>query len=318
MESVGEQFILEDILRNPHDPAPYLILGDWLEDHDDPLRAELLRLRCELLRESSFSDRQPLLQQRMIQLLKQGVRPPVPRKTFELGNGVSLPFHFLSPGSFLMGSPDSEIDRGDDEIQHPVLISKGFYLSVYPVTQGQWRTIMGSNPSRFNRKATRPVERVNWYDCQDYCDRLGRLLGRRFRLPTEAEWEYACRGGTTTPFHFGETIGTDEANFDGYYTYAGGRSGIYREKTTPVGSFPCNSWGLYDLHGNVWEWCEDHYHPYPNRENHEPIDPEPRHQCVLRGGSWLNDPRSCRSAYRSKLDPEDWRAVIGFRIVLDP
>ena len=121
---------------------------------------------------------------------------------------------------------------------------------------------------------------------------------KSYRLPTEAEWEYACRAGTTTPFHFGETISTDQANYNGNFTYGNGKKGVYRKKTTPVGSFPANAWGLYDMHGNVWQWCQDWYGDYPQKDVVDPQGPEKGEYRVLRGGSWSNDPRYCRSAYR--------------------
>ena len=156
-------------------------------------------------------------------------------------------------GTFQMGSPETEQGRDEDEgPQHTVLIERPFYLGKYTVTQAQWQHVMGNNPSRF-QDPRNPVEQVSWNDCQEFAKKTG------LRLPTEQEWEYAARAGTTTPFHFGETISTDQANYDGNYTYGKGVRGEYRQKTTPVGSFAPNAWGFYDMHGNVWEWCEDIY-----------------------------------------------------------
>ena len=131
----------------------------------------------------------------------------------------------------------------------------------------------------------------------------GKRTRSRIVLPTEAEWEYACRAGTTTPFHFGETISTDQANYDGNFTYGNGKKGVYREKTTPVGSFPANAWGLYDMHGNVWQWCQDWYGDYPQKDVVDPQGPEKGEVRVLRGGSWISDPQYCRSAFRYWFDP---------------
>jgi formylglycine-generating enzyme required for sulfatase activity len=161
---------------------------------------------------------------------------------------------------------------------------------------------MGNNPSNFKLGAQHPVETVSWDDAKAFTKKLTAMNNGlyKFRLPTEAEWEYACRAGTTTPFYFGETISTDQANYDGNYVYGPGREGEYRKKTTPVGSFPPNDFGLYDMHGNVWEWCEDwygeEYYKHSPRDN--PKGPETGELRVLRGGSWLNFPRALRCALR--------------------
>ena len=169
-----------------------------------------------------------------------------------------------------MGSPANEPERSDDETQHRVTLTKGFYLGVHQVTQAQWQAVMGNNPSHFKGDSNLPVENVSWDDCVAFCEALGKKDGKTYRLPTEAEWEYACRAGTTTPFHFGDTISVNQANYDGNYTYGNGKKGVYRQKTTPVGSFPANAWGLFDMHGNVWEWCADWYGPYPEEELKDP------------------------------------------------
>jgi formylglycine-generating enzyme required for sulfatase activity len=189
---------------------------------------------------------------------------------------------------------------------------------VAPVTQAQWQAVMGYNPSYF-KGDDRPVEKVSWGDCQEFClIHLAARDGKRYRLPTEAEWEYACRAGTTTPFSFGETISTDQANYDGNYTYGKGKKGTYRQQTTMVGSFPPNAWGLFDMQGNVWEWCQDGYGPYPLRGNEDPLlkDGLPR---VLRGGSWDYYPRGCPPASRNWVAPGgrfNGRKTFGCRVVL--
>ncbi len=165
----------------------------------------------------------------------------------------------IPAGNFLMGSPTSEESHFTSESpQHKVTLN-AFWMSRSPVTQAQWVSVMGENPSHFKGNDL-PVESVSWYDAMDFCRRLSEQTGDIYTLPSEAQWEYACRAGTTTPFYFGETITPDQANYDGNYTYKGGPRGEYRRQTTPVGCFPPNAWGLYDMHGNVWEWCLDEWH----------------------------------------------------------
>jgi formylglycine-generating enzyme required for sulfatase activity len=164
----------------------------------------------------------------------------------------------IPAGSFLMGSPTSEESHfASESPQHKVTLET-FWMSQSPITQAQWVSVMGENPSHFKGNDL-PVESVSWYDAMEFCRRLSKQTGHVYTLPSEAQWEYACRAGTTTPFYFGETITPDQANYDGNYTYGGPR-GEYRQRTTPVGMFPPNDWGLYDMHGNVWEWCLDEWH----------------------------------------------------------
>jgi formylglycine-generating enzyme required for sulfatase activity len=170
----------------------------------------------------------------------------------DLGNGVYLDMVHIAGGSFLMGSPASEPKSYNGERpQHQVTVPN-FWMGKYQVTQAQWQAIMGSNPAQF-KGANRPVEQVNWDECQEFCRKLSERTGKRYRLPSEAEWEYACRAGTTTPFSCGETITTKLANYYGNYPYADEGKGQYREKTVDVGIFPPNPWGLYEMHGNVWQ-----------------------------------------------------------------
>ena len=166
----------------------------------------------------------------------------------------------IPTGSFLMGSPTSEESHfASESPQHKVTLET-FWMSQSPITQAQWVSVMGDNPSHFKGEDL-PVECVSWHDAMEFCQRLSEQTGDTYTLPSEAQWEYACRAGTTTPFHFGKTITPDQANYDGNYTYNGGPRGEYRQQTTPVGIFPPNDWGLYDMHGNVWEWCLDQWHP---------------------------------------------------------
>ncbi len=232
----------------------------------------------------------------------------------------------IPEGRFVMGAPKEEPESSDSERPQHTVTLQSFFLSEYPVTQAQWKAVaalnfvnrsLDSDPSTF-KGDNRPVENVFWLDAVEFCARLSRLTDKDYRLPSEAEWEYACRAGTTTPFHFGETITTDQANYNGDYSYGVAPKGLYRKQTTPVGSFGvANAFGLYDLHGNVWEWCADHWH-----ENYEgaPINGSAwlkdgnSDRRVLRGGSWINNPKRCRSAYRLRGNPNYRNDSGGFRI----
>jgi RNA polymerase sigma factor (sigma-70 family) len=219
-----------------------------------------------------------------------------PRKPFT--NSIGMKFVWIPPGTFMMGSPQEEKERSDDETQHKVTLTRGFYMGVYTVTQEQWQQVMGNNPSYFRGEANLPVEQVSWNDCQEFIKKLREKDKKQYRLPTEAEWEYACRAGTTTPFHFGDTISTEQAHYYGEAVYGNGKKGVCRNKTTPVGTFPANAWGLHDMHGNVWQWCQDGYGEYPRNDVLDPKGPEKDGIRVLRGGPWLYNPVECRSAHR--------------------
>ncbi|OBQ32520.1 MAG: sulfatase-modifying factor protein [Anabaena sp. CRKS33] len=236
-----------------------------------------------------------------------------------LGNGVTLEMAVIPGGTFMMGSPENEEGRSDDESpQHQVTVPS-FFMGKYPVTQAQYQAIMRTNPSFF-KGSNRPVERVSWYDAVAFCQELSQRAGRNYRLPSEAEWEYACRAGTTTPFHFGEIIVTDLANYDGNYIYGYGIEGIDREETTVVGSFgAANNFGLYDMHGNVSEWCQDNWH---SNYKGAPTDGSAwlnnissSDEYLLRGGSWYDRPGNCRSACRSFSNLDNGSLLIGFRVV---
>ncbi|TAG86585.1 MAG: hypothetical protein EAZ18_25495, partial [Oscillatoriales cyanobacterium] len=179
--------------------------------------------------------------------------------TDNLGDGITIDMIAIPGGSFVMGSPSTESGRSDNEGQQRTVTVAPFFMGKYEVTQAQYQAVMGNNPSRF-KGAKRPVEQVSWNEAVEFCRKLTQKTGKSYRLPSEAEWEYACRAGTTTPFYFGDTITPDLVNYDGNYPYGAAPKGLYRQQTTDVGSFPPNSFGLYDMHGNVWEWCSDKYH----------------------------------------------------------
>jgi formylglycine-generating enzyme required for sulfatase activity len=228
--------------------------------------------------------------------------------------GVRQDFRWIEPGTFLMGSPENEPQRETDETQHKVTLSKGFWLADTTVTQALWEAVMGENPSRF-KDANRPVENVSWKDAQSFISKMNGMKAElRLCLPTEAQWEYACRAGTTTPFYFGEQISPEIVNYNGNYPYNNGRKGEYRQQTVEVGSLPLNDWGLYEMHGNVWEWCQDWYGEYPARPVVDPQGVGSGVNRVLRGGSWLSDGGYCRSAYRHLSDPADRDGGDGFRL----
>jgi eukaryotic-like serine/threonine-protein kinase len=233
--------------------------------------------------------------------------------------GVALDMVAIPGGTFPMGSPEDEAKRSSQESpQHSIRISP-FHIGKFAITQAQYQAIVGTNPSGFKGN-NRPVEQVTWDEAIAFCQKLSEKTGKAYRLPSEAEWEYACRAGTTTPFHFGETITTDLVNFEGNYTYGFAAKGTYRKQTTDVGRFPPNGFGLYDMHGNVWEWCADPFHDTyqgaPNDGSVWQIENDRENQFrVVRGGSWHINPKYSRSAHRFKYVRDSWGNV-GFRVVV--
>ena len=226
-------------------------------------------------------------------------------RTLTLPGGAEMEMIYCPPGKFLMGSPMAEEDRGDNEKQHRVRLTKGFWLGKYPVTQRQWKSVMEDNPSEFTGHDSLPVENVSWNDCQAFIARVNASLSCGARLPTEAEWEYACRAGTTTAYFWGNALNGDKANCYGKEPCGTKTKGPCLANTTPVGRYAPNAWGFYDMHGNVYEWCADWYGDYSG-DAVNPTGPSAGDGRVLRGGSWFNFARLCRSAYR------DWRYP-GFR-----
>jgi len=253
-----------------------------------------------------------------------------------IANSIGMKFVRVPKGKFLMGSPAEEAERGPDETQHEVVLTKDFFLGVHEVTQSQYEKVMGANPSFFAQTgpgkykikgrdtAQHPVEQVTWRQAVEFCKRLGELpeekeRKRTYRLPTEAEWEYACRGGTTTALAFGDVVDSYAANFNGLSPYgASGRNGPFYRCTAAVGHYAANKFGVYDMHGNVMEWCQDWYAAdyYSKSPKEDPPGPPDGAEKVTRGGGWPNSGKACRSAVRTKLRPEESHYALGFRVVM--
>ncbi len=252
-------------------------------------------------------------------------------------NSLGMKLALIPAGEFVMGSPESEREREHSEYQHRVRITKGFYLSIFEVTQAEYERLIGTNPSRFSPGGGGkekvegldtdrfPVECVSREDAVEFCRKLSALpeetaAGRVYRLPTEAEWEYACRAGTTTPFHFGSQLNGREANCDGSAPYGTTTKGPFLQRPTTVGSYARNAFGLYDMHGNLCEWCSDWYDGeyYESSPDSDPQGPSQGTDGVIRGGGWFYDARYCRSAQRSGSVPMLRSNFLGFRVVADP
>ncbi len=245
-----------------------------------------------------------------IRLKRVAVARPTAGQGKKITNSIGMEFVYIPPGTFMMGSLRNEKGRDNDERQHQVTLTKGFYLQTTEVTQAQWKAVMGSNPSKFKRD-NRPVEMVSWNDVQEFIRKLNRTgSGNRYRLPTEAEWEYAARAGSTTRFSFGD----DEGRLGDYAWYRG-NSG---KRTHRVAQKKPNNWGFYDMHGNVWEWVQDWKGDYPSGSVTDPKGPSNGSARVLRGGGWNGDARYCRSASRSRRRPAYRLNNSGFRLVLLP
>jgi formylglycine-generating enzyme required for sulfatase activity len=253
-------------------------------------------------------------------------KPSLPAQ--QVVNSLGIKFKFIPAGDFLMGAPEAEAGHSPQERpQHPVTLTKPYYMSIYPVTQQQYVAVMGSNPAKFRspdgEPLDRPVESVSWEQAVEFCRRLSEDFaeaeaGRVYRLPTEAEWERACRARTTTPFATGPSLSAHDANFNGSYPYGEAPPGPYLQETTPVGRYAANAFGLYAMHGNVWEWCLDcyHNHYYVSSPRKDPLGPAQGKTRVVRGGSWHSTALQCRSAARNSATQDSRDPQIGFRIVL--
>ena len=325
-----ERTLLSALGADPGDRACWLALGDWLEESDQADRAELLRLRLELQNPEPRPRRER--EQRLRSLLERGVPPVV----VSLINSIGMALALVPAGAFWMGSPEGEPGRHHDEApRHRVEISRAFYLGIHPVTQEQYLRVTGSAPSHFRAggeggalvrgidTGNFPVERVSWHDAMAFCRGLSELPAekaaqRTYRLPTEAEWEYACRAGTTTLFHFGDSLTSDLANIDGNLPEGDAPRGRYLAHSCEVGTYPPNALGLHDMHGNVWEWCADWFDEnyYPRSPGADPLGPPAGSRRVLRGGGWFYGARICRSAYRYRFEPDVRHYDFGMRVAL--
>jgi formylglycine-generating enzyme required for sulfatase activity len=270
-----------------------------------------------------------------------GPRPAQAENPKTVTNSIGLRLVRIPAGTFMMGSPRSESERTGKELRHEVKITKAFFLGVYEVTQAEYIEVMKGLPRFRNRAAfsgdNLPAENVEWKTAKSFCERLSsregeKRAGRTYRLPTEAEWEYACRGGKSTPFHYGDRLSSKQANFNGNYPYGNAEKSTYLRKTAKIGSYQPNAFGLYDMHGNVAEWCADWYDAkyYQDSPEKDPLGPpfgvlDTRFRnfgknnffVVVRGGSWIDDGRACRAAYRFRAMPNTQYRLIGFRVVCE-
>jgi formylglycine-generating enzyme required for sulfatase activity len=258
--------------------------------------------------------------------LYDALQPSEPVRAKVVENGVGMAFVLVPSGSFRMGETGF---RTNETPVHEVVLTKPFYLGTTLVTQAAYRAVTGKNPSHFTTdrggSPAHPVERVAWDDAVRFCERLTarpeeQAARRRYRLPTEAEWEYAARGGASTVFPFGDTFTAVHGTFDARYPFPeGAAAGEAAVGPTPVSRFPPNSFGLYDVCGNVWEWCADWYDErfYSIDQLRDPAGPPDGTRKVVRGGSWKNQGHSCRPAYRNALPPHQKNSATGFRVVVE-
>jgi uncharacterized protein (TIGR02996 family) len=328
---MDEESLLRGVLDSPGDASGWLVLADWLEEQGDA-RAELVRL----LHDPNFRRglKGAKRDARVRELLISGVKPCVP----ELVNSIGMRLVLIPAGTFRMGSPPGEAERESPEgPQHEVEISRPFLLGACLVTQEEYGKVMGHNPSWYSAggivkddvkgmdTGPFPISHVTWEDAAQFCRKLSarpkeKKAGRAYRLPTEAEWEYACRGGAKshTAFSFGPSLSSTQANFDGREPYGGAPRGPYLGRPTEVGSYPPNAWGLYDMHGNVWEWCSDWWSGGGKKGPlQDPKGPEKGEFRVMRGGCFHNAGHYCRTASRHGLVPNDPTHNIGFRVACD-
>jgi formylglycine-generating enzyme required for sulfatase activity len=254
---------------------------------------------------------------------------PAARAQEAITNSLGMKLVRIPAGRFVMGSPTTEAERDPEEIEHEVHITKPFYLGAHEVTQSQFHSVVPKHKPHFVGSDL-PIEQVTWRVAVEFCETLSNLeaerkAGRSYRLPTEAEWEYACRAGVKTAFHYGDDVSAAQANFNGNFPFGKAAKGPYLRKTAPVGSYAANAWGLFDMHGNVAEWCSDWYDPNYYKTSPKEDPPGPTQGVVdtgfneffrvVRGGCWHDEARACRSAYRFRLQPTEPYRLVGFRVV---
>ena len=307
------------------------------ESADNPATQKLMAAIAPIAQEQATATPVPLTPIRpqfefeTVKVNEQGKIIERRRKTAEywdldLGEGVVLTLVKVPAGQFWMGSPSDEEERRDVESPRHLVQLSEFWIGKYPVTQHQWQRVaalpkaqqdLEPRPSRFEGNQ-HPIERVSWDDAQEFCHRVSQQTRQTVGLPSEAQWEYACRAGSDTPFAYGPTLNSQIANYNADYTYGNGETGKFRGTTTPVGQFPANNWGLFDMHGNVLEWCEDAWFPNhdgaPTNDTARTLNKSVSYKTV-RGGSWINNPRSCRSALRYPYSHGDHYYYLGFRVV---
>jgi len=306
--------LLEALHVAPGDDVAWLALADALEEEGDP-RAEMTRLVASLRRQPDGDERYAA-EERLLGLLAGGNRPVVPTLTVSLGMRLAL----IPPGVFTMGARDDEINSEDfEKPRHEVEITRGYYLGVTHVTQRQYEGLIGDNPSTFvpgcsypvraRSTANYPVDGISLELAEGFCRAMSalpeeRAAGRVYRLPTEAEWEYACRAGTSTLFAFGDQMSSRQANFDGNYPHGDSPRGGYLRRTRPVGAYPPNAFGLHDMHGQLCEWASDRFGQtyYAESPREDPAGPRAGSRGVMRGGSWIDAGWNCRAATRSERE----------------
>ena len=317
------------LIQMPHDELGWLALADCLEEQGHTNQAQGLRLYRLLHNRPRQDPKRRQIERQLQDWLRK--RPQV--FTIHVVNSLGMRLILIPPGRFTMGSPEGELERHTDEHLREVEITRGFWMSEHLVTQAQYQQIMKVNPSHFRLEgpghesvrnldtSNFPVECVTWRRAQSFCQRLSqraaeRRAGRVYRLPTEAEWEYACRAGTCSPFAFGMSLSSYQANVDGTTPAGRTKKGPYLARTCPVGSYGPNAFGLYDMHGQVWEWCSDWWDPDYLGPTVDPTGPPQGSRHVMRGGSWYHYPHVCRSAARIRY-AEEVGYDNGFRVVME-
>jgi uncharacterized protein (TIGR02996 family) len=317
------------LIQSPQDEVGWLALADCLEEEGRAPEALGLRLLRQLHNQPRGSRERRRIERQLQDWLRK--KPTV--FSISVVNCLGMRLIYIPPGKFTMGSPEDELERHSDEHLREVELTRGFWMSEHLVTQSQYETIMKANPSHFRPDgpggdavgemdtSNFPVECVTWRRAKSFCDRLSkraveRNAGRVYRLPTEAEWEYACRANTCSPFSFGMSLSSYQANVDGTTPAGRTKAGPYLARTCPVGTYGPNAFGLYDMHGQVWEWCSDWWDPEFLGPAVDPTGPSEGTRHVMRGGSWYHYPHVCRSAARIRY-AEEVGYDNGFRVVMD-